>query len=59
MLLEILNRFEYEGSICLTAMDEPTAKLLEEDKKVTVIRPLNMAANRIIDALPTIRDREK
>jgi Kef-type K+ transport system membrane component KefB len=59
VLLEILNRFEYEGSICLTAMDEPTAKLLEEDKKVTVIRPLNMAANRIIDALPTIRDRDK
>ncbi len=59
VILEILNRFDYEGSICLTAMDEPTAKLLEEDKKVTVIRPLNMAANRIIDALPTIRDRDK
>ena len=59
VILEILNRFDYEGSICLTAMDEPTAKLLEEGKKVTVIRRLNMAANRIIDALPTIRDRDK
>lgn len=59
VILEILNRFDYGGSICLTAMDEPTAKLLEEDKKVTVIRPLNMAANRIIDALPTIRERDK
>jgi FlaA1/EpsC-like NDP-sugar epimerase len=59
VLLEILNRFEYEGSICLTAMDEPTAKLLQEDSKVTVIRPLNMAASRIIETLPTIRDRDK
>lgn len=57
-LLQILNRFEYEGSICLTAMDEPTAKLLEQDSKVTVIRPLNMAASRIIDTLPAIRDRD-
>lgn len=58
LLLETLNRFEFSGSICLTAMDEPTAKLLQEDSKVTVIRPLKMAANHILEALPSIRSRD-
>jgi len=59
VVLEMLERYKYEGRICLTAMDEPTAKLLQEDSEVTVIRPLNMAASRIIETLPTIRDRDK
>ena len=57
VLLETLTRFGFEGRICLTAMDEPTAKMLAENKKVTVIRPLKMAANRIVDALPQMRER--
>ena len=57
VLLETLNRFKFDGRICLTAMDEPTAKMLAENKNVTVIKPLKMAANRIVDALPEMRER--
>ena len=57
MLLETLNRFKFDGRICLTAMDDPTAKMLAENKNVTVIKPLKMAANRIVDALPEMRER--
>lgn len=58
VLLETLDRFGYEGQICLTAMDAPTAVLLQEHPRVTVIKPLKMAANSIIDALPNLRTRE-
>ncbi len=57
VLLETLNRFAFEGHICLTAMDESTAKMLAENTSVTVIKPLKMAANRIVDALPEMRER--
>lgn len=57
VLLETLNRYGYTGRICLTAMDEPTAKMLAENKNVTVIKPLKMAASRIVQALPEIRER--
>jgi Kef-type K+ transport system membrane component KefB len=57
VLLETLGRFNFQGSICLTAMDEPTAKLLQENPGVTVIRPLKMAAKRIVENLPTPRKR--
>ena len=57
VLLETLTRYGYTGRICLTAMDEPTAKMLAQNKNVTVIKPLKMAANRIVDALPEMRER--
>lgn len=57
VLLETLSRFNFEGKICLTAMDEPTAKMLSENRNVTVIRPLTMAATRIVDGLPEMRQR--
>lgn len=57
VLLETLRRFNFQGSICLTAMDEGTAKLLQENPGVTVIRPLKMAANRIVENLPAPRKR--
>lgn len=57
VLLETLTRFGFEGRICLTAMDPTTAKMLGEHDNVTVIRPLKMAANRIVDALPQMRER--
>jgi len=57
VLLETLTRFGYQGRICLTAMDEPTAKMLAENPGVTVIRPLTMAAKKIVDALPEMRER--
>lgn len=56
-LLESLERYEYEGQISLTAMDDPTAELLRQNKNVKVIRPLKMAANKIVDALPDPRKR--
>lgn len=57
-LLETLDRFGFEGQICLTAMDAPTAVLLQEHPRVTVIKPLKMAAKSIIDTLPNLRERE-
>lgn len=58
VLLETLDRFGYEGQICLTAMDAPTAALLQEHPRVTVIKPLKMAANSIVEALPHLRSRD-
>ena len=58
LLLETLRRLEFSGSVCLTAMDEPTAALLQADPRVTVIKPLKMAAARIVDNLPQPRERE-
>lgn len=58
VLLETLDRFGYEGQICLTAMDAPTAVLLQEHPRVTVIKPLKMAANSIVETLPNLRRRE-
>lgn len=58
VLLETLSRFNFTGSICLTAMDEPTAKLFKQNPGVTVIKPLKMAANKIVDNLPEPRRRK-
>lgn len=58
MLLQTLERFEFEGSICLTAMDDSTAKLFQDKERVTVIRPLKIAANSIVDSLPKLRKRD-
>jgi len=59
VLLETLSRFAFTGSICLTAMDEATAKILQEKPGVTVIKPLKMAAARIVSNLPEPRKRTK
>lgn len=58
VLLETLDRFGYEGQICLTAMDAPTALLLQDHPRVKVIKPLKMAANSIIETLPNLRKRD-
>lgn len=58
MLLQTLERFEFEGSICLTAMDDSTAELFQDKERVTVIRPLKIAANSIVDSLPKLRKRD-
>jgi len=57
VLLETLSQFRFSGSICLTAMDEPTAKLFQEKPGVTVIKPLKMAAAKIVSGLPEPRKR--
>lgn len=58
VLLDELDRFGFAGEICLTAMDDPTAALLQEHQRVRVIRPLKMAANSIIESLPNLRERD-
>jgi Kef-type K+ transport system membrane component KefB len=50
VLLDTLKRQGFEGKVCLTALDGRTAKMLESDG-VTVIRPFQMAANRLISGL--------
>jgi len=57
VLLETLTRFNFDGRICLTAMDDATAKMLSDNPNVTVIRPLKMASKRIVAALPRVRER--
>lgn len=57
VLLETLRRFHFEGRICLTAMDEVTAQMLAENPDVSVIKPLTMAANTIVEGLPPMRRR--
>jgi len=59
VLLEALSRFNFQGSICLTAMDERTAELFQEKPGVTVIKPLKMAAAKIVTNLPEPRIRPK
>jgi FlaA1/EpsC-like NDP-sugar epimerase len=51
LLLETLQRYEYEGSICLTAMDDRSAAMLGENPGVEVIRPLRMAAKSVVKTL--------
>ncbi|HEY7796452.1 MAG TPA: NAD-binding protein, partial [Microbacteriaceae bacterium] len=58
-LLQTLEKYGYQGAISLTAMDDATAQMFQKNRNVTVIRPLKMAANSIIDSLPDLRDRSR
>lgn len=51
VLLQTLRRFEFEGGICLTAMDARTADMLSEYGGVRIIRPFKMAAQSILDEI--------
>ena len=48
---EALKRAEFDGDICLTAMDDETAKMFSADSQVRTVRPFQAAANRIVDTL--------
>ena len=50
-LLDGLKSLGYEGKIYLTALDNQTAEMFAKDPQVTTIRPLKMAANRIVKQL--------
>jgi Kef-type K+ transport system membrane component KefB len=50
VLLDTLKRSGFAGKICLTALDPRTAEMLESDG-VTVIRPFQMAATRVVSGL--------
>jgi len=51
LLLGSIKSLGYEGKIYLTALDNQTAEMFAKDPQVTTIRPLKMAANRIVKKL--------
>ncbi|MGA1023867.1 MAG: cation:proton antiporter [Aquiluna sp.] len=51
LLLGSIKSLGYEGKIYLTALDNQTAEMFAKDPQVTTIRPLKMAANRIVKQL--------
>lgn len=59
VLLQTLQRLNFDGEACLTAMDQRTSDLLSEHPNVTLIRPFNMAAQSIVSNLtiPVLAER--
>lgn len=51
LLLEAMKSLGFEGQLHLTALDNATAELFEQDERVTTIRPLKMAANKIVKSM--------
>lgn len=51
LLLGSLKELGYEGKLYLTALDNKTAEMFENETGVQTIRPLKMAANRIVKQL--------
>ena len=51
LLLESLKSLDYGGELYLTALDNQTAEMFAKEERVTTIRPLKMAANRIVKQL--------
>ena len=51
LLLESLKSLDYGGDLYLTALDNQTAEMFAKEDRVTTIRPLKMAANRIVRQL--------
>ena len=59
VLLQTLQRLDFDGEACLTAMDQRTSDLLSSHPRVTLIRPFNMAAQSIVSNLtiPVLAER--
>ena len=51
VLLQTLRRYDFDGSICLTAMDARTADILGEHGDVDIIRPYSVAAQSIVNQI--------
>lgn len=51
VLLDTVRSSGFEGKLCLTALDDRTADLLQNKDNVSVIRPLQMAADHVVDGL--------
>jgi len=51
LLLEAMHSLGFEGQLHLTALDNATAELFEQNERVTTIRPLKMAANKIVKGM--------
>jgi len=52
MLLTELRRYGFEGTVCLTALDNQSARSFEEEDDVVVMRPFQLAADSIASILP-------
>ena len=59
VLLQTLQRLNFDGEACLTAMDQRTSDLFSSHPRVTLIRPFNMAAQSIVSNLtiPVLAER--
>lgn len=51
VVLETLKRANFDGEICLTAMDDETASIFSQDPRVRTVRPFEAAAHRIVENL--------
>ena len=51
VLLQTLRRYDFDGSICLTAMDARTADMLSEYGDVRIIRPYSVAAQSVVSQI--------
>ena len=51
VLLQTLRRYDFEGGICLTAMDTRTADMLSEYGDVRIIRPYSVAAQSVVSQI--------
>lgn len=51
VLLQTLRRYDFEGGICLTAMDTRTADMISEYGDVSIIRPYSVAAQSVVSQI--------
>jgi len=51
VLLDTVQNAGFTGKLCLTALDDRTADMLRQNENVSVIRPLQMAADHVVDRL--------
>ena len=51
VLLDTAQRSGFTGKMCLTALDDRTAEMLQQNDRVSLIRPLQMAADLVVEGL--------
>ena len=51
VLLDTIQNAGFTGKVCLTALDERTADMLGNKDNVSIIRPLQMAADHVVERL--------
>jgi Trk K+ transport system NAD-binding subunit len=51
VLLDTIQSAGFTGKVCLTALDDRTADMLGNKDNVSIIRPLQMAADHVVEGL--------
>jgi Trk K+ transport system NAD-binding subunit len=51
VLLDTIQSAGFTGKVCLTDLDDRTADMLGNKDNVSIIRPLQMAADHVVDGL--------